>query len=202
MNLKETFIKNLSEISNGKKQKELAEIMGCSEGTISKYLNPLKKDFPTAEMLYNLAECCDVSLDWLLGRNKNPKIKSRLSAKDICQFLISIYESPSSFRFGKYHITENCYYLHEDMRGDIDYNRVDETHIYDTLYFSEWEPVENTYESQCIASQIGNQIPTNVAINKFIHRLINISKMFKEGNLDQEMYNRLLESYLNDVPDK
>lgn len=88
------------------------------------------------------------------------------------------------------------------MRGDIDYNRVDETHIYDTLYFSEWEPVENTYESQCIASQIGNQIPTNVAINKFIHRLINISKMFKEGNLDQEMYNRLLESYLNDVPDK
>ena len=43
MSLKETFIKNLAEISTGKKQKEIAEIMGCSEGTISKYLNPLKK---------------------------------------------------------------------------------------------------------------------------------------------------------------
>ena len=84
MNLKETFIKNLSEISNGKKQKELAEIMECSEGTISKYLNPLKKDFPTAEMLYNLAECFDVSIDWLLGRITNSKVNSKLSAKDIC----------------------------------------------------------------------------------------------------------------------
>lgn len=202
MNLKETFIKNLSEISNGKKQKELAEIMGCSEGTISKYLNPLKKDFPTAEMLYNLAECFDVSIDWLLGRNKNPKVNSKLSAKDICKLLISIYESSSSFRFGKHHITETCYYIHADERGDIDCDRVNEIHIYDTLYFPEWAPVEESYESQCIASQIGNQISTNVAINKFIHRLINISKMFKEGNLDQEMYDRLLESYLNDVPDK
>lgn len=52
MSLKETFIKNLAEISTGKKQKELAEIMGCSEGTMSKYLNSDKKDFPTAEMLY------------------------------------------------------------------------------------------------------------------------------------------------------
>ena len=114
MNLKETFIKNLSEISNGKKQKELAEIMECSEGTISKYLNPLKKDFPTAEMLYNLAECFDVSIDWLLGRNTNSKVNSKLSAKDICKLLISIYESSSSFRFGKHHITETCYYIHAD----------------------------------------------------------------------------------------
>lgn len=99
-------------------------------------------------------------------------------------------------------IYQLCYYIHADERGDIDCDRVNEIHIYDTLYFPEWAPVEESYESQCIASQIGNQISTNVAINKFIHRLINISKMFKEGNLDQEMYDRLLESYLNDVPDK
>ena len=51
MEFKEIFIKRLSEITSGMKQKEIAKIMGCTEGTISKYLNPNKKDFPTAEML-------------------------------------------------------------------------------------------------------------------------------------------------------
>ena len=73
MSLKETFIKNLAEISTGKKQKELAEIMGCSEGTMSKYLNSDKKDFPTAEMLYNLADYFNVSIDCYLDETKPQK---------------------------------------------------------------------------------------------------------------------------------
>ena len=61
MEFKEIFIKRLSEITSGMKQKEIAKIMGCTEGTISKYLNPNKKDFPTAEMLYNLAQHFNIS---------------------------------------------------------------------------------------------------------------------------------------------
>ena len=37
------------------------------------------------------------------------------------------------------------------------------------------------------------------AINTFLPRLIKIRDMLKEGNLNDEMYNRLLESYLNDI---
>ena len=51
---KESFIENLSEITKGMKQKEIASIMGCTEGTMSKYLNPDKKDFPPVDKLYNL----------------------------------------------------------------------------------------------------------------------------------------------------
>lgn len=201
MSLKETFIKNLAEISTGKKQKELAEIMGCSEGTMSKYLNSDKKDFPTAEMLYNLADYFDVSIDWLLGRSQTSKVRQNLSTRDICKLLISVYETPSSFRFGCHSICESCYYPTENESGFVDFNRKQETHTYTALYFPEWDTVES-FDEIWIASEIGNNISANVAINKFLRRLIDISKMLKRGDLNKEMYDRLLESYLNDVPDK
>lgn len=193
MSLKETFIKNLSEISTGKKQKELAEIMGCSEGTMSKYLNSDKKDFPTAEMLYNLADYFNVSIDWLLGRNQTSKVRHDLSTRDICKLLISIYETPSSFCFGEHSICESCYYPAENEGGFVDFNRKQETHTYTALYFPEWGVVES-FDEIWIASEIGNNIPANVAINKFLRRLIDISKMLKRGDLNQEMYDRLLVS--------
>lgn len=90
---KESFIENLSEITKGMKQKEIASIMGCTEGTMSKYLNPDKKDFPPVDKLYNLSQHFNVSIDWLIGVEKRKETGQNLSAKAICEMLISIYNS-------------------------------------------------------------------------------------------------------------
>lgn len=106
---KEIFIKNLSEIARGMKQKEIAAIMGCGEATISKYLNPDKKDFPPVDKLHNIAEHFNVSIDWLVGAQTRTQQEDNetLSAKDICVNIVKIYNS-LPFKFETVSKSESC----------------------------------------------------------------------------------------------
>lgn len=201
MELKKSFIKNLSEIAPGMKQKEIARIMGCTEGTISKYLNPQKKDFPTVEMLYNLAQYFNISIDWLVGRsNPNFQYSEKLSLRDICKMLLTIYNAPySGFLFGQISVNEECFMPDPEGHGT---DHIKKNNTYPALYFSEWCSTNKLDETEYeIISQTGNDLPRMICINTFLSRLNEISDMKERGNLNQEMYDRLLESYLNDVPD-
>lgn len=201
MTLKETFIENLSKITSGMKQKDIAKIMGCTEGTMSKYLNQSKTDFPTVEMLYNLAQHFNVSIDWLVGNSQDPRAKEKLSPREICKMLLSIYNSYMHFSFGQYTVTEDCYVSREyngEFYGDTNHSTKNNTYI--AMYFSEWAEFDNE-DDLWMYAQTGNDMPSNACINKFLSRLKEITGMLKRGNLNQEMYDRLLESYLNDVPD-
>ena len=120
---KESFIENLSEITKGMKQKEIASIMGCTEGTMSKYLNPDKKDFPPVDKLYNLSQHFNVSIDWLIGVEKRKETGQNLSAKAICEMLISIYNSVP-FDFVEIQKTETCADYFEDSYGNIDIKNI------------------------------------------------------------------------------
>ena len=52
--------------SLGKSQKEFAEFIGIPQPSMSAYENG--KNNPTLEVLINIADKCNVSLDWLCGR--------------------------------------------------------------------------------------------------------------------------------------
>ena len=187
---KESFIENLSEITKGMKQKEIAS-MGCTEGTMSKYLNPDKKDFPPVDKLYNLSQHFNVSIDWLIGVEKRKETGQNLSAKAICEMLISIYNSVP-FDFVEIQKTETCADYFEDSYGNIDIKNIQNT--YYALYFSNWGELDPDFPFMDT-----NYRNKPGAINTFLPRLIKIRDMLKEGNLNDEMYNRLLESYLNDI---
>lgn len=62
-------------------QTELAERMGVNKATISKYEKGIAS--PSYEMLWNLAEFFDVSVDYLIGRsnsfNGDPKLNKEIS---------------------------------------------------------------------------------------------------------------------------
>lgn len=202
MILKETFITNLSKITSGMKQKEIAKIMGCTEGTMSKYLNQSKADFPTVEMLHNLSKHFNVSIDWLIGNSDEKKIDCDLSPRDVCKMLLSIYNSKyMRFSFGQYTVTEDCYEL-EEYNGQICGEAIGRTknNTYIALYFSEWGKAD-VEDDFWMFRQTGNYLYKNACINTFLSRLKEITDMLQKGNLNQEMYDRLLESYLNDVPD-
>ncbi len=194
---KETFIKNISEITKGMKQKEIAAIMGCTEGTMSKYLNPDKKDFPPVDKLYNLSQHFNVSIDWLIGVKKKKNTGQKLSAREICHSIIEIYNS-LPFDFETISKNEDCYISNEWGRGST-YKNQDNAYL--SIYFTNWSVLgegEGEYVDPFIID-LGNDRPKATEVNSFLLRFQKIKTMFSEGNLDNEMYTILLEKYLSEV---
>ncbi len=75
-------------ISLGKSQKEFAEFIGIPQPSMSAYENG--KNNPTIEVLVNIADKCNVSIDWLCGRQEEVSL-SDLS--DVASFLYKLMES-------------------------------------------------------------------------------------------------------------
>lgn len=192
---KEIFTKNLSEITSGMKQKKIAAIMGCTEGTMSKYLNPEKKDFPPVDRLYNIAEHFNVSIDWLVGVQTQKKKSSQLSLRDICLSIVELYNS-SHFNFETITKDELC--GEQYFSGELaSYKHCKNTYL--GIYFSDWFFADP--ENPGLDFDIyGNKNSNSEQINIFLDRFKKITDMYFEGNLNKEMYDRLLKSYLDDVP--
>ena len=75
-------------LSLGKSQKEFAEFIGIPQPSMSAYENG--KNNPTIEVLINIADKCNVSIDWLCGRQSKAAL-SDLS--DIADFLYQLVET-------------------------------------------------------------------------------------------------------------
>ncbi len=78
----------LKELRNLKKmtQKEFSTFLGIPQPSVSAYEN--SKNSPTIEVLIDIANKCDVSLDWLSGRtNDHPSITSM---QDIVSFFYEL----------------------------------------------------------------------------------------------------------------
>jgi len=75
-------------ISLGKSQKEFAEFIGIPQPSMSAYENG--KNNPTIEVLVNIADKCNVSVDWLCGRQADVSL-SDLS--DVASFLYNLMET-------------------------------------------------------------------------------------------------------------
>lgn len=64
----ENLIKRLEE--KGITQKQLAEAVGCHSVTMSRYINDHRD--PDVKTLIAMADYLDTSIDYLVGRTKNP----------------------------------------------------------------------------------------------------------------------------------
>lgn len=191
---KEIFIKNLSQIAPGIKKKELAEIMDCQPATVSKYLNPERKDFPTVEMLYNLSKHFNVSVDWLLGLNAPSSSNQKMTVLQACQSIVNMTHAFCLDHFSTER-HEICYY-NDEYSPDV--QRKEKNNKYIALYFGAWDQ-SNDNESLDIFSQIGNYSHSNGCINDFLEKFIRIEEMKKNGSLPTDMYDALLKSYLDEV---
>ncbi|MDG4982873.1 helix-turn-helix domain-containing protein [Lactococcus lactis] len=102
-------LKTLRKI-NGLTQKELAENVGVQQGAINKWESG--KTEPNIEMLVRLAECFDVSLDYLMGGKmkniteefslclKKLRMKRKLSQKQIAEKLMISQQQYSKWESG------------------------------------------------------------------------------------------------------
>ena len=81
-------LKNLRTVIMKKTQKEFSEFMNIPQPTLSAYESGRNK--PTVDVVITIAEKCNVSIDWLCGRDDQTSINS---LGDIMSFLFELYET-------------------------------------------------------------------------------------------------------------
>lgn len=81
-------LKQLRSAIMKKTQKEFSEFMGIPQPTLSAYESGRNK--PTVDVVINIANKCNVSVDWLCGNDNVASIKS---LADLMNVLFEIYEA-------------------------------------------------------------------------------------------------------------
>lgn len=81
-------LKNLRQVIMKQTQKEFSDFIGIPQSTLSTYESGRNK--PTLGMAISIANKCNVSIDWLCGREKRATINS---LGDLMSILFQIYEA-------------------------------------------------------------------------------------------------------------
>lgn len=114
--------------SLGKTQKEFSKIVGCTAATLSAYENGSKS--PSLEIVRNIAQKTDVSIDWLCGLSEIKGINDGFkTCADIVNILFKISQS-TNILLGIEECSD-CPYLtfNDDMLNDFLREWVDATNI-------------------------------------------------------------------------
>ncbi len=93
MGNREIFASRLREIrqQTGKTQKEFADMVMSTAATISAYENSTKN--PSLDIVMNIAEKCNVSIDWLCGLSEEKGLKPEIKTyKDIAVRILELLE--------------------------------------------------------------------------------------------------------------
>ncbi len=114
---KEIFSTRLREVrmQTGKTQKEFADMVESTAATISAYENATKN--PSLEIVINIAQKCNVSINWLCGLSNKKKLNSEFNnLKDIALKIleiININTVEESFTLKTYEVD-----IHQDLSGN------------------------------------------------------------------------------------
>lgn len=160
---KETFRERILQLGNNK---ELAEIAGVSPSTMSKYLNSSMSNIPTADILFNIAEHYNISIDWLVGKTEDRLINDSLSPSDACKALVSICESFPDAELKKFSKKETCFDM-DIYRPNLHFveDNLENDYIY--LSFPGWAPIKTAKDRQ-LACEYGNCLKGTFDINHFL----------------------------------
>ena len=133
-------LKTLRSVLMQKTQKEFSEYLGIPQPTLSSYESGRNK--PTIDVVINIAEKCDISVDWLCGRDNYPQMHS---LGDVMYFLFELYETKE---FSCRTIIQDC----------VDIENTDETDdtkrnwIQIMFYYNDaWHNPENIYSQDICA---------------------------------------------------
>ncbi len=86
-------LKTLRTINKNMTQKEFAELIGIPQPTLSAYESGRNK--PAIDAVISIADKCNVSVDWMCGRDKQDSLHS---LGDLVKIFFEIYES-NEFKF-------------------------------------------------------------------------------------------------------
>ncbi len=157
--------------SLGKSQKEFAEFIGIPQPSMSAYENG--KNNPTLEVLINIADKCNVSLDWLCGRQT--------------EFALTDLSDVANFFYGLVETNEiGCdIVVHDHIENGLDIEEEGET---DDRY--RWWTRLTFYGND-------NRFPYNADICNMIKKINENIGDLESYSIPQESYNTTKEKTIN-----
>lgn len=205
MTIKETFLKNLSKIRGNTPDYKLADIIQCSKGTISKYLNAEQYPdlLPPFDGIYRICTHFKVSIDWLMGIDKKMETSETINIKELCSLISTLLESDKC-KFQNITYKEECWEQYEtDNNGYCEYSFAQrfKSNKYTAVFFPDYK-TSKTEDDLLEFEQIGNLDSKNYHINNFIQKMLKANSLYKENGIDKEMYHDLIEKYISDLPDE
>lgn len=199
---------NIEKLRKGKglSQAEFAEIAGVQQSRISKLLGNDDGGRFSIEQVYNIASAFRVSIDYLVTGNEPQPISS---ARQVCEVLVHLFDDYflEHSDFSRVEEIERPIYYYENGYQVPDSETNKRTIKYDALYFPHcWYPdpgreytEDEMMELQSEASQIGNELSRNIAINKFLSAYIPIHELHSAAKMPDEAYHYTVQSLLDSV---
>ena len=154
-----------------KTQKEFSEFLGIPQPTLSAYESGRNK--PTIDVVIAIANKCNVSVDWLCGRDDTAYLQA---LPDLLRFFFELYES-------KEFCCKTEIHDRVDIEDGTETNDEDRNWIKLTFYHNEQKKNPQYIYSQDICS--------------IIKRAYELNEDLKHYNLSQEMYESEKEKWIN-----
>lgn len=183
-------------------QEDLAGVLNMSQSNVSKCLKQGddSRRF-TLEQACAIADHFNITLDELIGRK--PK-GHEYSSEEICK-LFSYLVSNYVVKHFDYQVDESAYLPYG---GEFNYNPTEKKVTYDAFYFPNYftppkylleadspEIDERINDWEVDSLNGGNDMPTNIEINSFLHKYIEAFEKHDAGIYDKETFDILVNAY-------
>ncbi len=179
---------------NNMTQQQLGDVIGMSQSNVNKCLKlgDNSRSF-TLEQVCIIADHFDRSVDELVGRTRETR---SMSPEAICDFFMNLISHYTVVHFD-HKIEEEVWTPTDGYDTQIEKKTV----TYDAFYFPNYitppayldEYRLDDLEAEARAA--GNDIPSNIKINNFLQKYIEVFEKHDSGAYDEETYNILVEAY-------
>lgn len=200
-----TLIQNIKELMNkeGLTQQQLADKIEMSQPNFNRAIKNKNGQCFTLQQICNIANYFNVSVDSLLGFEKEP---STLSEKKICSLFTSLLEKRKLVTVETSRIEE----VHTPIYDDVGFEdcRVtkEEQHYHAFIFpkhvdvgpldrFTEEEIDMMKAESYCN----GNHDESNNRINAFFQKYFKLYGMFLKNEIDESLFHEIVEKFYDDL---
>lgn len=181
-------------------QEKLANALGMIQSNVSKALNENDSKCFTVMQIFKIAEYFDVSIDWLVGKEK--KSSFDISNKSIA-FVISELLKNDKITFFEHEATEYAFvpdYDESDFLNSYKQEKI-KSKYYAFYFHNYWQLPNNAndieeyeYHEEC--SQIGNDTNYN-KLNEFIKVFIELKKSYDAKAFSKEAFDSIVLSLIN-----
>ena len=218
----ELFEKRFNEVIKGDTYKAVAQKIGVKPVTISSWFHEKtssgKKVLPSIQNLIAIANIYDTSVDYLVGVSDNlhggrSEAHPDLTARDVCKMIADIDNSVGLNIYSQLADQFIPRKMLEPQDGDATHRKIvtDLHYSIDTLVTTRLNRIDISFpvgvESMTPEGEnpfVNLEVPLITtdfffSINKFLRNYIAVKNM---PDLKPEMGQRLIDSYLSDVPDK
>lgn len=175
------IIERIESLAGNMKQKELGEIIGCSQSKISELLSRTEKKRFSVEELERIADFFNVSVDYLLGRETvQEKPIEQITPRKFCEILVQMLDSPCPWEIREI-IDEGC---SAKAYSIFISNKTKTTKTAEYDFKKDTMTITSKPSENCNA----------ININEFIGRVGNYHKLYESNDLDKEEYKTLVKN--------